>query len=427
MKPAIFHLNIKYQSAKVITAFLFILQVFTINCQGKDIVVEAGTEISTVRRAVYLSQNGDRIIIKKGYYRESDIVIDRQIKIEGENYPVIDLENKFQGFTVKENNVSISGLEIRNIEVNYMHDLSGIKIENSKNCLIENNIIYNTFFAVYLANSDFIILRNNKITGFAKSESSSGNGIHLWHCNNILIENNETSGHRDGIYFEFVSKTLIKNNYSHNNLRYGLHFMFSDSNSYQENLFRDNGAGVAVMYTKNIEMTGNRFEDNWGPASYGILLKDISRSLIKRNTFKGNTIAIFAEGSDKMMIRENEFINNGWAVKILGNCYNDSLISNNFSGNTFDISSNSSRNENYYNGNYWDKYNGYDLNKDNTGDVPYRPVSLYSMMVEKVPESIIMLRSFITEILDMTEKVMPVFIPETLLDENPKMKLNEFN
>lgn len=128
------------------------------------------------------------------------------------------------------------------------------------------------------------------------------------------------------------------------------------------------------------------------------------------------------EGSDKLQIINNDFIDNGWAIKVLGNCINNNLTGNNFEGNTFDISSNSRRNENQYEGNYWDKYDGYDLNNDDIGDVPYRPVSLYSMLVEKIPESIILLRSFITEILDVTEKVLPVFIPETLIDNKPGMQ-----
>ncbi|MBL8007695.1 MAG: nitrous oxide reductase family maturation protein NosD [Ignavibacteria bacterium] len=407
----------------IILCFLLL----TLNAFSKDVIVSKDNEINSVKKALAVSENGDRIIVRHGYYRENDIVVDKSVEIYGEDFPVIDLEYNYQGFTVKAGNVSIFGLDIRNIATNYMHDFSGIKIENSNYCTVENNRLYNNFFAVYLAGSDYCTVKNNIITGFAKTESSSGNGIHLWKCKNILIENNETSGHRDGIYFEFVMNTKIINNFSHNNLRYGLHFMFSDSNSYLKNLFRDNGAGVAVMYTKNIEMSENRFEDNWGPSSYGILLKEISNSVIRRNLFVRNTTGIFMEGSDKLMIKENEFRENGFAVKILGNCINDTLLNNNFTANTFDISSNSSRNDNYYSGNYWDKYSGYDLNNDNTGDIPYRPVSLYSIMIEKVPESIIMLKSLITEILDLTEKAMPVFIPESLSDESPRMKMNEYD
>ncbi|MBK8550469.1 MAG: nitrous oxide reductase family maturation protein NosD [Ignavibacteria bacterium] len=407
--------------------FTFIIFIIPGPVLCKDIIVCPDCEIRSVKEAISQSANGDRIIIKKGIYTENNLSIDKEIEITGEDFPVIDLEFKYQGFIIKSNNVKISGLEIRNISVNYMTDLSAIKVENSENCVIENNVITDTFFALYLANSDGCLIKNNKISCRAMSESSSGNGIHLWKCNNITIEYNETTGHRDGIYFEFVKKTTITANYSHNNLRYGLHFMFSDSNVYRENTFRENGAGVAVMYTRNIEMTDNKFEDNWGPASYGLLLKDISRSLIKRNLFYKNTTGIYMEGCEQIQVEENEFKSNGWATRILGNCMNNKFTGNNFVSNTFDVSSNSSRSENIYSGNYWDKYDGYDLDRNGTGDVSYRPVSLYSMIVDKVPESIILLRSFIVELIDATEKAMPVLIPETLIDDNPKMKMIEYD
>jgi len=408
---------------KILYIAFFIITLFnSASVYSRDIIVCQDCGIRSVKDAIAQSSDGDRIIIKKGIYKENNLIINRAIEIKGEEFPVIDLEYLYQGFIVQTDNVKISGLEIRNINVNYMNDLSAVKVENSDNCIIENNIITDSFFAVYLANSSHCLIKNNKISGQAKTESSSGNGIHLWKCNNITIEYNETTGHRDGIYFEFVTKTNSTGNYSHNNLRYGLHFMFSDSNAYSRNTFRENGAGVAVMYTKNIEMTDNRFEDNWGPASYGLLLKDISRSLIKRNIFYKNTTAIYMEGSDLIRVEGNEFNSNGWATKILGNCINNIFTENNFTNNTFDVSSNSSRNENIYSENYWDKYEGYDLDKDNTGDVPYRPVSLYSMIIDKVPESIILLRSFMAELIDLTERAMPVLIPITLIDEKPKMK-----
>ncbi|MCB0728219.1 MAG: nitrous oxide reductase family maturation protein NosD [Ignavibacteriae bacterium] len=395
--------------------------------QSKDITVCKDCEIKSIKKALEICADGDRIIIKKGTYTENNLVVDKQIEITGEDLPVIDLEYKYQGFLVQSDHVKISGLEIKNIGVNYMEDLSAIKIDNSDNCIIENNIITDTFFAIYLAKANHCLVKNNKIFGQAQTETSSGNGIHLWKCSYITMEYNETAGHRDGFYLEFVTKGTMTGNYSHNNLRYGLHFMFSDSNVYKENLFRENGAGVAVMYTKNIEMLNNKFEDNWGPASYGLLLKDITRSLIKGNLFYKNTTAIYMEGSDKINVENNEFNNNGWATKILGNCMENKFTGNNYLSNTFDVSSNSSKSQNIYSGNYWDKYDGYDLDKNGTGDVPYRPVSLYSMIVDKVPESIILLRSFIVELIDVTEKAMPVIIPVTLIDESPEMKKIIYN
>ncbi len=392
----------------------------------REIFVGQGSSITSIAKGIEISNSGDEIIVGEGIYHEGNLIINKSLRLTGKS-AVIDLDYTNAGFIIECDSITISGFEIRNINVNYMKDLAGIRIQNSNYCLIENNFLNNTFFAIYLANSNHCTIRNNKIAGNAVTESSSGNGIHLWKCNGNVIINNEVNGHRDGIYFEFVKNTIVNENFSHNNLRYGLHFMFSDSNSYRNNFFRQNGAGVAVMYTRRIEMSGNRFEENRGPASYGLLLKEISDSKIVQNIIKDNTTGIFMEGCNNLYIGKNTFLENGWAMKILGNCLGNTLEENDFKENTFDVMTNSSRNDNYYNRNYWDKYEGYDIDKDDIGDVPYRPVSMYSFMVEKIPESVIMLRSLVVEILDITEKVMPALIPETLIDEHPMMKANEFN
>ena len=50
--------------------------------------------------------------------------------------------------------------------------------------------------------------------------------------------------------------------------------MFSNDDSYISNLFKNNGAGVAVMFSKSLKMFNNTFEENWGDSAYGLLLKE---------------------------------------------------------------------------------------------------------------------------------------------------------
>jgi nitrous oxidase accessory protein len=78
----------------------------------------------------------------------------------------------------------------------------------------------------------------------------------------------------------------------------------------------------------------------------------------------------------------------------------------------------------FYN-NYWDKYEGYDLDKNGIGDVPYHPLSMYSMVVEQNPNSIILLRSFMVSLLDKAEKAIPSITPEQLIDGKPLMRRSE--
>jgi nitrous oxidase accessory protein len=288
--------------------------------------------------------------------------------------------------------------------------------------VIDGNNIVNSYFAIHVSNSSFVTIRNNTISGTPKSEQLTGNGIHLWKSNNALIEKNTVQGHRDGIYFEFVSASLIKNNTSLKNIRYGLHFMFSNDDSYLGNTFRANGAGVAVMYSKKVKMQGNFFEENWGPSSYGILLKDITDSHIILNVFYKNTVGIHLEGTSRIIIEKNSFRENGWALKVQASCDNNDFRYNNFRSNSFDVSTNGSLSLNTFSNNYWDKYEGYDMNKDGIGDIPYHPVSMYSMIVEQNPHTLMLLRSFAVQLLDKAEKAIPSLTPESLVDNRPSMK-----
>ncbi len=401
--------------------FFFALNSFC-SATARDLNVCNECEYKTIADALLASEDGDRIIVKSGEYKEHDLAINKEISLIGEGRPEINAELKGAGIVINRSNVTVSGFKIRNVDVNYLSEPAGVRVEYSDNCIIRNNEFENTFFAVYLAGAKKCEVLENKIAGLARTESSSGNGIHLWKCRELNISGNEISGHRDGIYLEFVSSSFIDGNFSNKNLRYGLHFMFSDSNSYSQNTFETNGAGVAVMYSKFIIMKGNTFRNNWGESSYGLLLKELYDGLLEGNLFYKNTAGIHLEGSNRIEMIGNDFIENGWALNALGNSYDNKILNNNFINNTFDISSNASKSNNTYSGNYWDKYKGYDLNRDGTGDIPYRPVSLFSMILEKSPESIIMLRSIIVDLLDAVERIVPSVIPETLIDEKPSFQ-----
>lgn len=404
--------------------FLFIIPtiLFVASLAARTIVAGKNQAITTLRKAIELAKDGDTILLQAGTYKEGNLVITKSITLIGQNFPVLDGENKFEIFTVSGKNITIRGLQIQNSGASAMNDYASIKVIDATNIIIENNRVINSYFGIHFSNSSFITIRNNTVSGNPTSEQNTGNGIHLWKCNNALIDNNRVSGHRDGIYFEFVSESTIKNNFSEKNIRYGLHFMFSPNNNYLNNTFKNNGAGVAVMYSKHVKMEGNRFEQNWGPSAYGILLKDITDSHIQHNLFYKNTVGIHMEGSSRIDVQKNIFKENGWALKVQASCDDNVFSGNNFYGNSFDVATNGTMVLNTFNNNYWDKYEGYDLNKDGTGDVPYHPVSMYSMIIEQNPTALILLRSFMVTLLDKAEKAIPSITPENLVDKKPTMK-----
>jgi len=401
----------------------FILLVFLSNLAiAKTIIVGSNQPVRSLKKGIELAKDKDTILLQAGTYKEGSITLTKSLTIIGQNSPVLQGENKYEIFLISGNNITVRGIHFRNSGYSAMNDFASIKLVDCSNVLLEGNSIFDSYFAIHISNTAYATVRNNRILGSPKSEQLTGNGIHLWKSHHAVIENNNVQGHRDGIYFEFVSLSTIRNNWSEKNIRYGLHFMFSNDDAYFNNTFRNNGAGVAVMYSKKVRMENNHFEQNWGPSAYGILLKDISDSYILHNTFLKNTVGIHLEGTSRIDIEKNIFKGNGWALKVQASCEDNNFHHNNFTGNSFDVGTNGSISLNKFYNNYWDKYDGYDINKDGIGDIAWHPVSMYSMIVEQNPYALMLFRSFTVQLLDKAEKAIPSLTPENLTDEKPMMK-----
>ncbi|MEZ0182265.1 nitrous oxide reductase family maturation protein NosD [Flavobacterium oncorhynchi] len=398
------------------------LSLFFFNLQSQTIEVGKNKVIKSIKKAIDLANPGDTILVYKGVYREGNIEINKRIVLQGKDFPILDGQRKYEVVSIKADSVVVSGFKVIDSGYGSLNDPCGIKIYDKIGVTVKNNILENNFFGIYAQKGSSCIIENNTIKAYQKEEQRIGNGIHCWKSDSMKIIGNRISGHRDGIYFEFVSNSIIWRNISKGNIRYGLHFMFSNDDSYISNVFKNNGAGVAVMFTKNVKMFNNYFEENWGDAAYGLLLKEIADSYIIGNKFIRNTSGIYMEGTSRVMLNHNIFKDNGWGMKIQASCMDNEISFNNFLANTFDISTNGSLVLNHFNSNYWDKYEGYDLNKDGVGDVPFHPLSLFAVLTENNPSAMLLFRSFMITLLDKSEKVLPSITPDNFIDETPFMK-----
>jgi nitrous oxidase accessory protein len=389
---------------------------------AKSYRVGAVRNYKTIQSALKITKPGDTILVGPGTYREGNINVLKNICFIGEGMPVLDGQKIHEVFSIRSDSVCVDGFKIINSKYSSLEDPAGIKVYNSSHVKIINNVLIDNFFGIYLQFCKSSLVQNNQIYANGTNEQEIGNGIHCWKSDGLLIIGNKMQGNRDGIYFEFVSNSVIWRNLSFDNIRYGLHFMFSQDNAYFTNYFKHNGAGVAVMYTNRVIMVNNTFEDNWGDAAYGLLLKEISDCYLSGNRFYNNTAAVFMDGTNRIHVEKNVFQANGCGLNIQANCLDYILEQNNFLGNTFDVSTNGSLTLNTFNKNYWDKYEGYDLNKDGIGDLPYHPLSLYAMIVESNPPAMLLYRSFIVSLLDKSERMMPSLTPDKFVDNTPVMR-----
>ena len=396
---------------------------------AREITVGKESDYSSIMEAVRNSTEGDTIVVKGGIYKEN-IFINKKVQLVGENQPVI--EGNYEGDVVKieSDKVMIKGFIIKKSGSDLLKDESGIKIINSEGVIIEGNQLQDVLIGIYLYASRGNTIRNNTSYGRADytTEETNGNGIHLWKSPNNKIEGNYIRKHRDGIYVEFSPDNSIRNNHCERNMRYGLHYMYSNSNTFEGNIFERNGTGSALMYSKNIVLRKNNFKDNSGPNGFGILLKSLNDSIAEENLIANNTVGIFMDDANRDVFTKNTFSQNGWAIDLFSSSSDNVLYANNFLDNTYQVTTDTDHTTNkfYQNstGNYWSDYrgyNGYDLNGDGIGDVPYKPVKLLSYLMKRYPDLTVFLGSPGLKALEFAERVIPVLNPVELEDPYPLM------
>jgi nitrous oxidase accessory protein len=396
---------------------------------AKEIRVGKGLNYSSITKALQNSTEGDVIVVKDGVYKES-VIINKRVRLIGENEPVI--EGNYNGDVVRieADKVLFKGFKIRKSGANLLKDESGIKVVNSQGVIIEDNRLNDVLIGIYLYSSPGNEISNNTSYGRAEftTQESNGNGIHLWKSPNNTIEGNQIRKHRDGIYIEFSPGNIIRGNHCRGNVRYGLHYMYSDENTFEGNIFEENGTGSALMYSKNIILRKNTFKSNLGLNGFGILLKSLSDSIAEENVITDNTVGIFMDEANRNIFTRNNFLRNGWAIDLFSSSTDNVFYANNFSDNSYQVMTDTDRSINQfykdYTGNYWSDYkgyNGYDLNGDGIGDIPYKPVKLLSYLVKRFPDLTVFIDSPGFQALEFAERVLPVLNPVELEDQYPLM------
>lgn len=402
------------------SALLFSLLLVQGSAHPQALVVKPGSALATITAALAAAHPGDTIWVESGDYAEPELLVAKPVTILGRGAPVLH-GGEHTIFHVSADSVTIAGLTLQDITPSSVDDRAAIKVKDARGCRFEGNTLRATFFGIYLSKVSGCVIRKNRIEGIGTDEVLSGNAIHAWSSDHLSIEDNELHGHRDGIYFEFTTDAQVRRNLSSRQQRYGIHFMFSQRLVYEDNRLVDNRAGVAVMYSQRVRMSGNRIERTWGSGAYGLLLKDITDSRLEHNIFRQNTVALFAEGTSRLEVTGNEFLGNGWGIQVMANAVANSFTGNRFEGNSFDVSTNSANAASEFRENFWDRYQGYDLNRDGIGDVPFPPVRLFAVVVQQNEPALILLRSFFVSLLDAAERVAPVLTPQTMVDSRPLM------
>ena len=114
-------------------------------------------------------------------------------------------------------------------------------------------------------------------------------------------------------------------------------------------------------------MTGNRFEDNWGAAAYGLLLKEISDARLERQRLRAEHDGLIADGAKRIVAAQRVRRQRVGASELDASTVDGRFDAKRLRRRTRSTSRPTAATPTTtFAGNYWDAYRGYDLDHDGT-------------------------------------------------------------
>jgi nitrous oxidase accessory protein len=375
-------------------------------------------DASSLQARIDAAAPGDRIDVDAGTY-PGDIFIDRPLTLVGHGGPRLVGSGHRTVVMVRADRVTVDGFDIDGREGGSLSDdSSGVHISGHF-AHIARCRITRALFGVYLYAADDAWVDGVSIEGIlGKSAGEQGSGIHSWNSRRFRLTDNVIRFSRDGFYLQASSDGFILRNRV-SDVRYGLHYMFSDRNIFEDNVFERGAAGAALMYSKDLQFRRNTFIHNHGTTSVGLLLKSCDRVVAEDNLIADNARGIFLEGSAGNRFRGNLIVESDAALVIYDSSSDNRFEGNAFVGNLSPLRLSGRRTDTVFAGNYWSDDTGLDLDGDGFRDEPYRLSNVFDHLRGNLSAADLISRGLGARAIAAAERGFPVLRPIPVLDIHP--------
>ncbi|HSL22389.1 MAG TPA: nitrous oxide reductase family maturation protein NosD [Vicinamibacterales bacterium] len=373
---------------------------------------------SPLQREIDAAPPGATIEVPPGTY-DGDLFIDKPLRLIGRQRPVLRGSGTGSVVLVRADGVTIEGFDVDGRGGGDLgRDSSGIHLA-ARNAVVRDCRIENALFGVYLLEAHGSTIERCRIRGIpGKDPGEKGSGIHAYNTEGMRLIENEVLDARDAIYLQNSSKGIIRGNRARD-MRYGLHYMFSDDNLFEDNVFENGAAGSAIMYSERIVFRRNQFIHNRGFASVGLLLQQCDDVLAESNLIADNARGVFLEGTQRVVFRGNVIAQSDAAIVAFDSAVATRFEGNSFVGNMTPLLLVGKRLDAVFSANYWSGHAEPDLDGDGRTERPYRLTSVFDHMRGNLTAADLYVDGFAGAALSLAEIAFPVLEPVRVVEEAP--------
>lgn len=378
----------------------------------------APRDTSPLQKLVDAAPPGSTVEVPPGKY-EGDLVLDHPVRLVGRGRPLLLGSRSGSVVRVRAPNVTVEGLDIDGREGGDLgKDSAGVHT-SAPGTTVRSCRIRGALFGVYVREANDATVEDCEIRGIpGKAPGEKGSGIHIWNTVGFRFLRNVIVDVRDGFYIQSSSRGLVAGNRA-TDLRYGIHYMFSDDNVFEDNVFENGAAGSALMYSKRITFRRNQFLRNRGFASVGLLFKTCDDVVAEGNLLADNARGVFFEDSYRNVFRGNIVASSDTAIVLFAGCGKNRITGNSFVGNLTPLTLVGKTTDTVFDGNYWSENREPDLDGDGRSDRPYRLGNVFDHFRGNLLAADLFAQSFAAGAIGVAEETFPVLRQQMAMDNAP--------
>jgi nitrous oxidase accessory protein len=320
--------------------------------------------------------------------------------------------------------VRIEGLEITGSGRDLPAMDSAVLLQQSAvRAEVKGNRLRDNLFGVYVHGARDSNVQDNLIEGRNEVRTSeAGDGISVWNAPGARIVGNTVRGGRDGVLVRISRDNVFERN-SFSDLRFAIHYMYTQDSRVVGNRSRGNHVGWAMMYSDRVEIRDNVSDDD---RDHGLLLNTTNDSWIAGNVVRrSRDKCVFVYNANNNVLRDNWFEGCPIGIHFTAGSEGNAMSGNAFVANRLQVKYVGTRYVDWAHagrGNYWSDNPAYDLNGDGLADRPYRPNDVMDQLLWTLPGAKALVNSPAVQMVRWAQARFPALYPGGVIDSAPLMQ-----
>ncbi|WP_323784681.1 nitrous oxide reductase family maturation protein NosD [Thalassovita sp.] len=363
---------------------------------------------------------GDEIILSPGRY-DGPVMIGKTLTLTGQTGAVIDAKGAGSVVLVDAPNVTVRGLHLTGSGRVHEPIDAGVKLtRKARGARVLDNVLTNNLVGIDIHGARDAVVKNNRIEGLRLARMNDrGNGIYVWNAPGAEVIGNEVQYGRDGIFSNVSKRNVFRGNLFRD-LRFAVHYMYTNDSVIEDNISIGNHLGFALMYSDRIVARNNISIND---RDHGVMLNYTNQSDIFANFVTGGTEkCAFVYNSHRNIIAENSFVGCEIGVHFTAGSERNTITGNAFVGNRTQVKYVGTSDVEWSHegrGNYWSDHPAFDLDGDARADSAYRPNDLMDHILWSQPAAKLLLGSPAVQLVRWSQSQFPAARTGGVVDSHP--------